>query len=64
MNILIHFQVWLGTGLSLLICLIIGGALGKDHWAQTEYYWEASFALFASIVITVVGAALLRVSKM
>ena len=31
---------------------------------MTEYYWEGSFALFASIIITIVGAALLRVSKM
>lgn len=38
--------------------------LGKNHWAPTEYYWEGSFALLASIIITVMGAALLRVSKM
>lgn len=55
----------------MLICLIIGGALigtfyglGKDKWAATEYYWEAAFAIFASLVISVMGAALLRVSKM
>ncbi|TVY65564.1 Plasma membrane iron permease [Lachnellula suecica] len=64
-------QVWLGTGLGLLICLIIGGGLigafyglGKDRWAATEYYWEGSFAVFASLVISILGAALLRVSKM
>jgi high-affinity iron transporter len=64
-------QVWLGTGLGLIICLIIGGALigtfyglGKDKWASTEYYWEAAFAIFASVVISIMGAALLRVSKM
>ena len=63
--------MWFGTGLGLLICLIIGGglvgafyALGKDNWAATEYYWEGSFALVASLIITIVGAALLRVSKM
>jgi high-affinity iron transporter len=51
--------------------LIIGGALigvfytvGANHWATTEYYWEGAFALFAAFIITVVGAALLRVSKM
>jgi len=38
--------------------------LGKDKWANTEYYWEGSFAVFASVVISVLGAALLRVSKM
>lgn len=64
-------QVWLGTALGLLICLIIGGgiigafySLGKDAWTNTEYYWEGSFAIFASVVISIMGAALLRVSKM
>ncbi|KAL3421334.1 plasma membrane iron permease [Phlyctema vagabunda] len=64
-------QVWMGTAIGLLCCLIIGGAIigafyatGKDRWANTEYYWEGSFAIFASLIITVVGAALLRVSKM
>ena len=64
-------QVWFGTALGLLICLIIGAgligafyALGKDHWAGTEDIWEGAFGLFASIVITIMGAALLRVSKL
>jgi len=38
--------------------------LGKDKWATTEYYWEGSFAVFASVIISLLGAALLRVSKM
>jgi high-affinity iron transporter len=38
--------------------------IGKDHWAGTEYIWEGVFALIASIVITLMGAALLRVSKL
>lgn len=61
----------MGTAAGLLICLIIGGGLigafyglGKDKWANTEDYWEGSFALFAALVITIMGAALLRVSKM
>lgn len=64
-------QVWFGTAAGLLLCLIIGGGLigafyglGKDKWAVTEYYWEGSFAVFAALVITIMGAALLRVSKM
>lgn len=51
--------------------MIIGGALigvfyslGQNKWARTEYYWEGSFALVATIIISVLGAALLRVSKM
>jgi high-affinity iron transporter len=54
-----------------LLCLVIGGGLigafyglGKNKWAVTEYYWEGSFAVFAALVITILGAALLRVSKM
>jgi high-affinity iron transporter len=38
--------------------------LGKNKWANTEYYWEGSFAIFASVIISILGAALLRVSKM
>lgn len=57
--------------LGFLITIIIGGALigvfyglGKNKWAKTEYYWEGSFSLVAAVIITVVGAALLRLSKM
>jgi len=64
-------QVWFGTATGLLVCLIIGGGLiggfyglGKDRWAATEYNWEGSFAVLATVVITILGAALLRVSKM
>ena len=38
--------------------------MGKDKWAATEYYWEAAFAIFASVIISIMGAALLRVSRM
>jgi high-affinity iron transporter len=51
--------------------LIVGGGLigafyglGRDKWANTENYWEGSFAIFASLVIGFMGAALLRVAKM
>ena len=61
----------MGTLAGLIICLIIGAGLigafyglGKDHWAGTEDIWEGAFALFASIVISIMGAALLRVSKL
>ncbi|WPH03355.1 Hypothetical protein R9X50_00623400 [Acrodontium crateriforme] len=64
-------QVWFGVGLGLVICLIIGGGMigafygfGKDHFATTEDIWEGSFALLATIIISIVGAALLRVSKL
>ena len=64
-------QVWLGTALGLLCCIIIGAGLigafyglGKDHWSTTEDIWEGAFGLVASIVITLMGAALLRISKL
>ncbi len=39
-------------------------ASGVDDYSNTEDYWEGSFAILASLVIAVLGAALLRVSKM
>jgi high-affinity iron transporter len=55
----------------LIICLIISGAiigvfytLGANKWASIEYYWEGSFAVFAAVIITIMGGALLRVSKL
>lgn len=70
-HVLMRVQVWVGTAIGLAICLVIGcgmiGAfygLGKDKWAGTENIWEGTFALVASIIITLMGAALLRVSKL
>ena len=64
-------QVWVGTLVGLFICTVIGcgfiGAFygfGKDHWASSEEIWEGSFALVASIIISLMGAALLRISKL
>ena len=64
-------QVWFGVGLGLVICAIIVGGMigafygfGKDHFANTEDIWEGSFGLVATLIISMVGAALLRVSKM
>lgn len=64
-------QVWLGTGLGLLICLAVGGGiigafykLGVNRWENSEGDYEGAFCLIASIIITVVGAALLRIGKM
>ncbi|KAL2212468.1 iron permease FTR1 [Sarocladium strictum] len=64
-------QVWLGAFTGIAICLIIGGAfigvfygLGKDIWAQSEELWEGIFYLIATVIISVMGLALLRVNKM
>ena len=37
---------------------------GKDHFAATEDIWEGSFGLLATLIISIMGAALLRVSKL
>ncbi|KAH7025109.1 iron permease FTR1 family protein [Microdochium trichocladiopsis] len=64
-------QVWLGTALGLLICLIVAGAVigvfyrvGVDAWSGSEGYYEGAFCLVASVIITIMGAALLRIGKM
>ncbi|KAI0137115.1 putative iron transferase [Xylariales sp. AK1849] len=64
-------QVWVGVGLGLLICLIVAGGLigafytlGSNTWDSSEYNFEGAFALVAAIIITILGAALLRVGKM
>lgn len=64
-------QVWFGVGLGFFICLVVAAAVigtfytvGVNHWQSSELYYEGAFALFASLIITVVGAALLRISKM
>ena len=38
--------------------------LGRDAWAGTENIWEGTFSLIATVIITFMGAALLRVSKL
>ena len=38
--------------------------LGKDHFSGTEDIWEGVFSLIATVIITIMGAALLRVSKL
>ncbi|VUC27008.1 unnamed protein product [Clonostachys rosea] len=64
-------QVWLGTAVGFLICLAIAGTIvsifyiyGRDAWAAHEYYYEGAFSLFAAVVISVMGVALLRVGQM
>jgi len=38
--------------------------LGKDIFSKTEDLWEGIFGLMAAVIITMMGAALLRVSKL
>ncbi|KAI9780635.1 MAG: hypothetical protein M1816_002796 [Peltula sp. TS41687] len=64
-------QVWIGTGLGVGICAVISAGvigafyrIGTNHWSGAEKIWEGVFALVTSIIITIMGAALLRVSKL
>lgn len=64
-------QVWVGGLLGIICCLIIGSfilgvfyILGSDLWSVAEHYWEGTFSIVASIIISVMGIKLLRVSKM
>ncbi|KAL8653493.1 MAG: hypothetical protein Q9210_002070 [Variospora velana] len=64
-------QVWYGILAGLLVCLVVGGGmigafygLKVDHWAATEPYWEGVFSILASLIIAIMGAALLRISKL
>ena len=64
-------KVWWGTLAGLVICICIGtgliGAfygLGKDFFSGTEDIWEGTFGLIASLIISIMGAALLRISKL
>ncbi|KAL1613254.1 high-affinity iron permease [Paraconiothyrium brasiliense] len=64
-------QVWLGVILGVAICFVFGSAiiaafhlLDSDIFSQYEYIWEGVFGIIACVIITIMGAALLRISKM
>jgi high-affinity iron transporter len=64
-------QIWVGTLLGLAICIVIGcGLIGafyglrKNRWSSIELIWEGVFSLIASLIIAIMGAALLRISKL
>ncbi|KAK6465256.1 plasma membrane iron permease [Scheffersomyces coipomensis] len=64
-------QVWLGSIIGVLICIIIGAgfigafySLKNDIWASSEDLWEGIFCIIATVLITLMGLAMLRVNKM
>lgn len=64
-------QVWVGSILGVFICLVIGCAfigafysLGKDIWSQSEDLWEGIFCIIATVLISFMGIAMLRINKM
>ncbi|KAK4867334.1 hypothetical protein LT330_000844 [Penicillium expansum] len=63
-------QVWMGSVIGVICCLCIGAifiglfyGLGHDAWADSEELWEGIFYLIATIMITIMGLALLRINK-
>jgi high-affinity iron transporter len=38
--------------------------VGSNAWDKSEQFYEGAFSLVASIIITIMGAALLRIGKM
>lgn len=63
-------QVWFGSFAGIFCCLVIGGAfigvfygVGKDIWSESEDLWEGIFYLIATVIITIMGLALLRINK-
>lgn len=64
-------QVWLGTILGVVFCLIVGGifigvfySIGSDIWQKSEDLWTGFFCIIASVLISIMGIAMLRVNKM
>lgn len=61
----------MGTAVGFSLCLIGSGViigifylLGTDAWADHEYYYEAVFSIISSVIITIMGGALLRIGNM
>lgn len=63
-------QIYYGSLLGVFFSLAIGGifiglfyGLGEDAWTTSEELWEGIFYLIATIIITFMGLALLRINK-
>ncbi|KAK2601804.1 high-affinity iron permease [Conoideocrella luteorostrata] len=64
-------QIWLGTVVGVILCIIFGGVvlfgirgLASEVFSGAEDIWEATFSLVASLIITTMGAALLQMGKL
>ncbi|KAJ5640857.1 hypothetical protein N7528_000482 [Penicillium herquei] len=63
-------QVYVGSIVGVILCLCIGAifislfyGLGHDAWSTSEDLWEGIFYVIATVMITVMGLALLRINK-
>ncbi|SCU90804.1 LADA_0F06502g1_1 [Lachancea dasiensis] len=64
-------QVWIGVAAGLFICLAIGGgfigayySLQNDIFGSAEDLWEGIFCMIATVMISIMGIAMLRVNKL
>lgn len=64
-------QVWVGAFAGFFICLVIGAgfigayySLQKDIFGDSEDLWEGIFCMIATVMISVMGLAMLRINKM
>ncbi|ODV77651.1 plasma membrane iron permease [Suhomyces tanzawaensis NRRL Y-17324] len=64
-------QVWWGAVSGVILCLILGAAfigtfysLRNDIWSKSEDIWEGTFCIIATILISLMGIAMLRINKM
>ncbi|KAI8050167.1 high-affinity iron permease [Gilbertella persicaria] len=64
-------QIWFGSAAGLFICICIGAAfiavyytVLNDLWGNSEDIWEGVFSLVATIMITVMGLAMLKTERM
>ncbi|AAS54619.1 AGR129Cp [Eremothecium gossypii ATCC 10895] len=67
----LKWQIWIGVALGMLICLAVGGgfigafySLKKDIMGKTEDLWEGIFCMVATVMISVMGVAMLRINKL
>lgn len=65
------WQIWTGVFLGFVICLAVGGAfvgvyytLGRDIFGSAEDLWEGVFCMIATVMISMMGIAMLRVNKL
>jgi high-affinity iron transporter len=64
-------QVWVGALVGLIICLAIGGGFiaayyryQNDIFGNSEEIWEGVFCMIATVMISFMGIAMLRINKM
>ncbi|KAF7966102.1 hypothetical protein HWV62_40030 [Athelia sp. TMB] len=66
----LRIQIFLGTGVGLLIALGVGAAFiavwftqAADLWSKSEELWEGTFELVAALMIFVMGITMLKMDR-